>query len=219
MCKYNRLNEDPYGTNMKMLEMTGTGKRVLEVGCATGYLSELLKKNNCHVTGIEIDPEAAQSARKFCDAVLDIDISMKSSLPYEDEYFDVVLCGDVLEHTPNPSDTLRSLSRYIKKGGLCVVSVPNVAYWLMRLRLLFGNFSYDRGGILDEGHLRFFTLKTSLKMIKDSGLEVHSIDVTPGLPYYSIFHVRAINKLRYLTARTFKGLFAFQFLITAKRLL
>ncbi len=217
MCKYTLLNPDPYGTNMRMLEMAGRDNRVLEVGCATGYLSELLKKNGCYVAGIEIDPEAAKSARRFCDEVLDIDISKNSSLPYEEEYFDVVLCGDVLEHTPNPVGTLRLLSGYLKRGGSCIVSVPNIAYWLVRLRLLLGNFSYDEGGILDDGHLRFFTLKTSLEMIKNSGLEICSIDVTPGLPYYRIFHIKTINNLRYFIARTFKGLFAYQFLIVAKR--
>src|ERR671930_1978651 len=53
-----------------MLELIGHNKRVLECGCATGYMSRVLAERGCRVTGVEIVPEAAEQARPFCEQVI-----------------------------------------------------------------------------------------------------------------------------------------------------
>ena len=59
------------------------------------------------------------------------------------------------------------------------MSLPNVANIWVRLNLLFGRFNYSRVGILDETHLRFFTLQTIKKLVDDSGFDVISVNATP----------------------------------------
>jgi hypothetical protein len=61
------------------------------------------------------------------------------------------------------------------------VSVPNFAHWYPRLRVLLGRFDYDRRGILDAGHLRFFTRATFERLVDRVGMRVRRRS-TAGLP-------------------------------------
>ena len=93
--------------------------------------------------------------------------------------YDAIVFGDVLEHLRNPRAVLERLSGLLKPGGKVLISLPNVANIWVRLNLLMGRFNYGRVGILDESHLRFFTLKTAKQLAMDSGLDVISTRVTP----------------------------------------
>jgi 2-polyprenyl-3-methyl-5-hydroxy-6-metoxy-1,4-benzoquinol methylase len=79
--------------------MIDYGKRVLDVGCATGYIGEILRsKKRCYVVGIEADYEAAAVASRRYDQVIEADVEQLNSLPFPIGFFDVLLCSDVLEH-------------------------------------------------------------------------------------------------------------------------
>ncbi|PYT05283.1 MAG: glycosyltransferase/methyltransferase, partial [Acidobacteria bacterium] len=93
--------------------------------------------------------------------------------------YDAIIFGDVLEHLHNPGVVLEKLSRLLKPGGKILLSLPNIANIWIRISLLMGRFNYSRLGILDETHLRFFTLKTAKQLATDSGLDVISTGVTP----------------------------------------
>ena len=185
-----------------ILENAVSGAGVLDVGCGTGKLGRALKeKINCHITGIEIDKEAAKVAKEAYDEIMIIDledlIRGNSVFKIKDRY-DFVILGDILEHTTNPEQLLRYFGNSLTEFGYLIVSIPNVANWMIRLKLLFGNYTYS-GGILDKGHLKFFTYKTACKLLEDSG--------------YKIIAVRNNNStwLFRFFGRFYKRLFAFQF--------
>ena len=129
----------------------------------------------CHV---EIDPEAAHEARRHLDAVLQIDIGA-SELDIG-ESFDVVLFADVLEHTPNPGETLRKFLPYLNDQGTVVVSVPNVRHHSVVLPLLLkGEWTYTDEGILDRTHLHFFTRTSLRQMICGAALTIDRLEPLP----------------------------------------
>ena len=199
----------PHAAHWKCLGLIDGGETVLDVGCATGYLSVELKKKDCKVIGLEVDPEMAEEARLYCEEVI-LGNAENIELPYK-EYFDVILYADVLEHLRNPLEVLIRFKRYLKKNGYIVVSIPNVANWWIRFSLLFGKFNPSSKGcaILDPGHLRFFTLKTIREMLEKAGFKITYLDITAGLPGSSRFpFIRALVKL-------WKSLFAVQFIIRA----
>jgi 2-polyprenyl-3-methyl-5-hydroxy-6-metoxy-1,4-benzoquinol methylase len=199
----------PHAAHRKCLDLIDGGATVLDVGCATGYLSFELKEKDCKVIGLEVDPEMAEEARLYCDKVI-LGNAENIELPYK-EYFDVILYADVLEHLRNPLEVLIRFKSYIKQKGYIVVSIPNVANWFVRLSLLFGKFNYSSKGcaILEPGHLRFFTLKTVKEMLEEAGFKITHLDITAGLPGSSRFpFIRTLVKL-------WKNLFAVQFIIRA----
>jgi 2-polyprenyl-3-methyl-5-hydroxy-6-metoxy-1,4-benzoquinol methylase len=167
---------DPYAENNGhafTLSLIGYNKTVLEVGCSTGFFTKVLVERGCNVVGIELDPEAAEMAEIWAERVVVGNIDEGDVWNYvKDESFDVVLFGDVLEHLQDPLGALREAVRKIKPSGYVVTSVPNVAHGDVRIALLQGKFPYTERGLLDQTHLRFFTLASLRELIDQAGLVV-----------------------------------------------
>ena len=150
------------------------GARVLELGCATGYMSEVLvRRLGCNVTGFELLPEAAAVAREHCGRVL---VGDAETFDFEralaGERFDAVLFADVLEHLRDPGALLRRLRPLLAEGGAAVASIPNVAHASVRLALLAGEFRYRETGLLDRTHLRFFTRESVEDLFEGAGYAI-----------------------------------------------
>jgi O-antigen biosynthesis protein len=169
----------------KMLNLVTDNTKVLEFGCATGYFSKLLVQKGCQVTGVEINEKAAKIAEQYCEKVIvaDLDVvKLNEILP--EQAFDVVIFGDVLEHLREPWQVLGNVINLLKSGGFVVASVPNIAHGAVRLALLEGEFNYQKLGILDDSHLRFFTRKTLEELFDRSGYFLDVIDRT-RVPVFS----------------------------------
>lgn len=94
---------------------------VLDAGCGSGRTLEELRPLG-EVSGIELNPEAAEVARGRGD--FDVRIGRLEELPWDAETFDLITCLDVIEHTPDDRVTLRELRRVSKPGGWLLVTVP-----------------------------------------------------------------------------------------------
>ena len=170
---------DANNASTKQILMTGTGKRVVEFGCSTGYVSRILKERGCYVVGIEVDPDAAARAREVCDRVKvgDLDeLDLASELG--GETFDVGLFGEVLEHLKYPQRALMQTRQLLAPGGYVVVSVPNIAHASIRLALLKGEFNYEEMGILDDTHLKYYTRKSIVELMEGCGFMINELDWT-----------------------------------------
>jgi SAM-dependent methyltransferase len=100
--------------------------------------------------------------------------------------FDVVLYADVLEHLVNPLGELEKVAQFLAPDGVIIISVPNVAHWSVRFNLLRGRFNYAPTGIMDATHLRWFTSRTLLQLLKRAGFTPVQIKHSSGgfLPCY-----------------------------------
>ncbi|MBW4446675.1 MAG: methyltransferase domain-containing protein [Spirirestis rafaelensis WJT71-NPBG6] len=185
---YQELTEDELDENhslKKMFRLVGENKRVADFGCATGYFAQLLSNKKCKVTGIEINPDAAKAAEKYCEQVIVADLDFVSVTEVlAGEKFDVAVFGDILEHLRNPWRVLEETQHLLKPDGYIVASIPNIAHGAIRLSLLQGKFEYTELGILDATHLRFFTRKTLVDMFERSGYLIGNIDCTK-VPVFS----------------------------------
>src|SRR5262245_540896 len=101
---------------MRLLALVGDRKRVLGVGWSSGYLARPLVERGGVVTGIEQDPAAAQAARDICADVLVGDVE-ELDLPFESGSFDVVLCGDLVEHLRDPEAFLSRVRPLLASEG------------------------------------------------------------------------------------------------------
>ena len=151
---------------------------MLELGCSTGFFSKLMADQGCAVTGVEYDSGAAQQAKRFCTTVAVRDLNSAGWQSGIVGPFDIILMGDVLEHLLAPERTLADCRGLLSADGSIIVSLPNVAHWRNRLRLLLGHWDYTELGTLDRTHVKFFTLATSRKLIETAGYEIdkfHSV--------------------------------------------
>jgi len=159
-----------------------------------------------------------------------VNAPVTADLPFAVASFDVVVCADILEHLPDPLVALSSAARLVRPGGAVVISVPNVANWQARLRLLRGVWRYEPTGLFDTGHLRFLTRDTLFELVAASGLTVE--DCGPArLPDLGV-QVPAIMRapwplpriatlswsvVGYRLARRWPTVFAYQLVCTARR--
>jgi 2-polyprenyl-3-methyl-5-hydroxy-6-metoxy-1,4-benzoquinol methylase len=208
---YVPFNPRPHRSHERLLAMVGRAGRVLDVGCSSGYLAERLQARGNVVVGIDLDEQAAEHARRFCEAVHVGDVETMD-LPFEPATFDAVLCGDVIEHLRDPRRFLQRIRPLLKPDGRLVLSTPNVANWAMRLGLLFGRFRYTERGILDGSHVHLFTRKTLVECLGAAGYRVTRLDFTAPVPVLSTPRVEAVA---HGIGRLRPSLLAYQFLVEA----
>lgn len=154
-----------------MVELVGGTKRVLDVGCATGYLAQALVERGCTVSGVELDGESAEEARTHLERLVIGDLeTMDLAEAFGDDRFDVIVFGDVLEHLRDPLPVLRNAKALLADRGSVVASIPNVAHGSVRLALLAGRFDYQDLGLLDSTHVRFFTRSSVEDLFREAGM-------------------------------------------------
>jgi 2-polyprenyl-3-methyl-5-hydroxy-6-metoxy-1,4-benzoquinol methylase len=186
---------------------------VLECGCSNGFLSHLITAHGgpC-VVGIERDAAAAEEARRSCERVVELDLNAAGWPEQVGATFDLVMFGDVLEHLVDPVQALQRAASLLNPGGRVLVSLPNVAHWTVRGKLLLGRFDYQAVGVLDATHLRFFTKKSARALLRQAGYRpIRFVPAAGG---------RFTNRFRAawdLAARTCPGLFALQLIFLAER--
>jgi 2-polyprenyl-3-methyl-5-hydroxy-6-metoxy-1,4-benzoquinol methylase len=163
-------------------------QRILDVGCGTGSLLMSLKaRQGAEVSGIELMPDAAALARERLDRFEQLNLDGLDALPFEEDYFDVAIFGDVLEHLRDPARLLRAVRRHLQPDGRIICSVPNVKHWTVLAPLLLEDrFSYADEGLLDRTHVHFFTLRELEAMLAEAGfapeqLDAHRIPMPPNV--------------------------------------
>lgn len=167
-CRMDMLDAIPRNIHNRILEIGAGSGETLLMAKAMGLAQE--------VVGVELVPiENSGQSDQGMDKFIIGDIE-KLELPLEQNYFDVILCGDVLEHLVDPWGTVGKLNGYLKPGGYFVASIPNFREIKMLLSIIMGgDFNYNDAGILDRTHLRFFCRKNMVGLLEQNGLNIISI--------------------------------------------
>ncbi|MCU7879003.1 MAG: glycosyltransferase [Candidatus Thiodiazotropha sp. (ex Lucinoma borealis)] len=167
-------------SHTQLVRRIAPGSRVLELGCATGYMSDYLRSElGCYVVGVEIDRAMARKAEQHCDRVIVGDVQKGHWLKsLGDERFDIITCADILEHLRDPTSLLNSLPKLLNEGGRLLASVPNGAHAALRLELLEGRFTYEDTGLLDRTHLHLFTYHSLRELFSRCGFRVNELSYT-----------------------------------------
>ena len=179
------------------MEMVPDKSKVLELGAATGFMGEWLKKaKRCQVIGVDINSDAKPDIAGDLEAV-----TTWRKIEAKGKY-GVVLASAILEHLRDPELALEHIRKILKQKGILVLTLPNIAHWRMRLNLLLGNWNYEDYGILDRTHLRFFTYFTAVKLVRRSGFRVKKVAIDPagGLKYFNWLVKRWPNLYAYQIA-------------------
>jgi len=186
--------------------MALTPQRVLDIGCGDGFFALRIKaETGAEVWGVDISQTSVSLAAgrglpcKLCDA--------GSAIPFEDEHFDLVFCGEVLEHLLNPDRLLEEACRTLVPGGHIVLSTPNLAAWFNRVLLplgfqpIFTETSVRRvlgrrwrilgqGGV-PMGHLRLYTAASLRELFALCGFECVHIR---GASFAQVPIVRSLDR-------------------------
>ncbi len=157
------------------LERVPSKSRILELGCATGYMTQYMaEKLNCAVTVVDQDAQALQFAQAFAERTVAGDLNKPKTWReiQSKGLFEVVLASNVVEHLSDTSFQLKQINMSLTERGRCIIVVPNIAWWRSRWRLLHGFWRYEQYGLFDETHLRFFSLPSLRQSLENSGFHV-----------------------------------------------
>ena len=151
---------------------------ILEIGAGSGHTLMYARQNGYakKVYGIELNKieNSYQDSKQFESFLIGNVEDM--SLPFKKEQFDVILCGDVLEHLNNPYSLVKILKKYLKKDGVFIASLPNMRYFsIIKEIVIKGDFKYTDRGILDRTHLRFFCKKNMIDLFVQNGYKIDSV--------------------------------------------
>lgn len=189
---------------------------VLYIGGSDSHVAAALAAKGCRIIGVDQAPPAdPHPFARFLQHDLD------QSLPDPGERIDYVLALDVIEHLRTPErliEEIHLLSSRNREMRL-VISTGNVAFGVVRLMLLLGQFNYGVRGILDATHTRLFTFGTLARALRDGAFTVErSVGIPAPFPL-ALGRGRLANALLWLNAmliRLSRGMFAYQMLMVCR---
>jgi len=189
---------------------------VADLGASHGVLSAQLARKVAHVTSVDVErPSEAGEAEALA---LDLDGDFDEALGRH--RYDCVVALDVIEHLSRPEEGVRKIAAIMKPGGVLYASTGNVAYFVMRLSLALGQFNYGKRGILDLTHTRLFTTYSFRKLLANGGFVIEELKGF-GPPIQDMVGespaLRAVDTSSGRLARLWPRLFAFSFLVVARK--
>jgi SAM-dependent methyltransferase len=214
-----QLKGGPYSSHTLLLAQfpeRGEGRRVLDIGCAAGYLSEILAQRGFSVACIDWPGTPHPASVEFSGADLDDGLGPVGG------YFEYVICADVIEHLRDPLRLLRECRERLAPGGILLASLPNSAHWYFRWNVLMGRFPRHERGLFDSTHLHFYPWDGWVGLFRRAGFRIETVRpsaVPVGLAvprWAGSLAVRALERLSFECARVWKTLFAYQFIVSAR---
>jgi SAM-dependent methyltransferase len=137
----------------------GPGRRVLDLGCRSGAVSERFLPGN-EVVGLDVDRAALKLAEER--GIVPVHANVEEPLPFDDASFDAVVAGELLEHVRRPEELVAEVRRVLRAPGVFAGSVPNAYRLKSRLLFLLGRPPED-----DPTHLHMYSPADLRHLLRD----------------------------------------------------
>ena len=195
------------------------GGTLLDLGAAGGELGWELRDQFKRRIGFEFDTDRMGQLRGRLDDIVIADLENVARLPAE---VDAIVLADIIEHLRRPPELLGLVRESLAPDGRLFVSVPNIANVTVRIGLMLGIFEYRDRGILDETHLRFYTMRTIKRDVERAGFRIvairgSSVPIRLILPWMPDFLLRLGEKLLAIVTQWWRALLAYQIIVVAQR--
>lgn len=147
------------------------GMKILDIGCASGYVGAALRKQGNYVVGIDITKKDIVKARKVLNKAYVFDIE-RGNTKVLGKDFDLIIMMEVMEHLFEPELAIKRFLRLLKPEGKIILSTPNIVHIYNRLKFTLGIFKYEEETVVNKSHIHFFTYKTLMDMIHSLNLKI-----------------------------------------------
>lgn len=206
-------NINPWILN-KILKIDKKNIKILDVGCWKWQLWKevLWKRSDCMFYGIEKFAPKTDAENAGYIEIYDIDLHQPETINQIQNQFDIIICGDVLEHTLDPQKVLEKLKICLVPDWIILVSLPNICFIQNRISHLFGRWNYAPpgvGGIMDMTHYRFFSLHSMKQLFLKSGFQI--------IEYRWLWFIRSFLKILNPLSYFWPNMWAMQIVFLIKK--
>jgi len=171
-------------------------ENALDVGCNVGYFTTTLLNKARRVCAIDIDNDSIKAARERYSEI-DFKVSSGETIPYEDDFFDLVVMSDVLEHTQDDEGVIKEVSRVLRPGGILIITVPykELFSFLDPINLVFNPIFYLMGFFIENLPLSGILIKKFRKFWNPIRLHRH----------YSLATIKTILGTEFKIKKIYRG--------------
>jgi len=177
--------------------------RLLDVGCAAGFLLAAARRRGWEVVGLEMSAFAADYARR--EFSLEVRQEPVDQASFPQGAFDAITAFEFIEHVPNPGAALSRMHSWLRPGGVLALTTPNAASWLAQRHP-------DRfGAFLESRHLVYFTPSTLSRLLQQVGFRIRYLQTDVSLAstqplLQAVMSPEQTQQLRTFVNRTCPGL-------------
>jgi 2-polyprenyl-3-methyl-5-hydroxy-6-metoxy-1,4-benzoquinol methylase len=148
---------------LKKISKYRRGGKILDIGCATGFLLDEARNQGWQIYGVELSKWAVNFARQNFNLNVFEGVLKNAGFPYN--YFDVIVMVDSIEHLPDPRKTLEEIRHILKPNGILCISTPDIDS-------LTSKILQAKWWGIKQSHLFYFSKKTLAKMLDATGFNV-----------------------------------------------
>lgn len=155
---------------LKNQEDVGGKKKLLDVGCASGWLVSQISSRypDLECFGVDVYKRAIEYGKKTYPQI-SFSHADAHRLPFEKNYFDVVICTEVLEHVVDPQKIMKEIKRVVKPSGIVIISMDSGNLLFGLVWTIWKKFN---GKIWQEAHLHKFTPKRLDELFEKTGFKI-----------------------------------------------
>lgn len=158
-----KIKKKTFGWIIDLIEKYKKGGRILDVGCATGVFLKVARLKGWEVYGVECSAEFAKIAKKRLGE--NVHHGMFEKVHFSDNFFEVVLFYDSLEHMSNPLKVIKKVFKILKPGGYVIIVTPNTASF--SAKIMGKNWAHFK-----REHLFYFSPKSIKKLLEKNDLRI-----------------------------------------------
>ena len=159
---------------LELLLRTIPSGRFCDMGCGRGALIKRLRDHH-DVCGCDYEESAVEACRAEGLVARLVDLNNVDRLPF-DGRFDIIVISEVCEHLLDPKNAIRIARKSLLPKGILVVTVPNAVPLFVRLAVPLGRtvgwLHYPSRDTVDTGHIRFYTIRSMSRLLKEEGFQV-----------------------------------------------
>lgn len=151
------------------------GKKVLDIGCGNGWLCRSMADAGYEVYGLDASDTGIEHAKKLVpEGTFLVESIDEHTSAFGNEYFDIVVSTEVIEHLYDPEVLLRLTRKSLKPGGHVVITTPYHGYLKNLLISVFDKWDHHHQCERHGGHIKFFSRSSLVEMLKKNNLEITS---------------------------------------------
>lgn len=155
------------------LRLSPAHKRLFELGCGNGSVSDVLTRQGYQITGVDASAQGIEQAqRRYPHLKVQLG-SAYDQLAETYGRFPVVVSLEVVEHLYAPRMFARALFDLVEPSGTVIISTPYHGYWKNLALALTGRLDHHFTALWDHGHIKFWSMATLKQLLQEAGF--HSV--------------------------------------------